>query len=169
MEATVEVTRRAATQDVVVATGDAPATALAQERSAESASRLARAEERNRTAREIHDTLAQDLAAIGFDIERAIRHLDDRPETSRETLEHALATTQLSLDEARRSLIDLRAGLPSGQSLGEAIEELARSLESEPAMRVRARMPQTPALSFRVEADLYRIAQRRMKAAPMSI
>ena len=64
--------------------------------------------ERERMAQEIHDTLAQSLTAIGLDIEGALRHLRASPDRARERLERALTTTRDSLEEARRSVQDLR-------------------------------------------------------------
>ena len=53
--------------------------AIERARLAEESTRLARAEERTRIAREIHDTLAQDLTGIGLDLEGALRHLESDP------------------------------------------------------------------------------------------
>jgi hypothetical protein len=50
--------------------------AIERARLAEDATRLARAEERTRIAREIHDTLAQGLTAIALNIEGAMRQLE---------------------------------------------------------------------------------------------
>src|SRR3989442_13423644 len=72
--------------------------AVERARLAEEGARLARAEERTRLAREIHDTLAQSLTAIGLDVEGALRHLEGSPERARQRLERALATTRESLE-----------------------------------------------------------------------
>src|SRR5215217_8778527 len=83
--------------------------AIERARLAEESTRLTRAEERARIAREIHDTLAQGLTAIGLDIEGALRNLEKSPERVRERLERALNTTRASLEDARHSVLDLRA------------------------------------------------------------
>jgi two-component system, NarL family, sensor kinase len=83
--------------------------AVERARLAEESTRLARAEERTRIAREIHDTLAQGLTAIGLDIESALRNLESSPERARERLTRALETARTNLEEARRSVLDLRA------------------------------------------------------------
>src|SRR5258708_6114381 len=54
--------------------------AIERARLADDATRLARAEERTRIAREIHDTLAQGLTASAFNTDRAINALETRPD-----------------------------------------------------------------------------------------
>lgn len=136
--------------------------AVERGRLAEESTRLARAEERTRIAREIHDTLAQGLTAIGLDIEGALRHLEDSPERSRQRLERALATTHHSLEEARRSVVDLRAGPPDGRPLAEALEALGRTFTSDTGVPVQVRHNSPKAVPLRIEAELYRIAQEAL-------
>lgn len=136
--------------------------AVERARLAEEGARLARAEERARLAREIHDTLAQGLTAIGLDIEGALRHLETAPERARERLERALATTRDSLEEARRSVLDLRAAPLAGRPLAEALAALGRAFTSETGIRVHVAAEDAPSLPLRVEAELYRIAQEAL-------
>src|SRR5262245_21317967 len=136
--------------------------AVERARLAEASGRLARAEERTRIAREIHDTLAQGLTAIGLDVEGALRHLGDSPERARERLERALATTRQSLEEARRSVLDLRAAPLAGRPLAEALGALGRAFTSETGVPVRVRADGAVALPLRAEAELYRIAQEAL-------
>src|SRR6266545_2944470 len=124
--------------------------AVERARLAEESMRLARAEERTRIAREIHDTLAQDLTAIGLDIEGALRHVDDNPGQARERLQRALTTTRTSLEEARRSVLDLRAGPPDGRSLPDAIAALSRSFISDTGVQVRLRFAYAQPLPLRL-------------------
>jgi two-component system NarL family sensor kinase len=124
--------------------------------------RLARAEERARIAREIHDTLAQGLTAIGLHIEGALPYLESDPQRSRERLQQALMTTRESLEEARRSVLDLRTGLPGGKSLGEALAALARALTAETGVRVHLQTVVTILLPLQVEIEIHRIAQEAL-------
>src|SRR5262245_52554267 len=136
--------------------------AVDRARLAEESARLARAEERTRLAREIHDTLAQGLTAIGLDVEGALRHLADSPERARERLERALATTRQSLEEARRSVLDLRAAPLAGRPLAEALAALGRAFTAETGVLARVRAEAEGTLPLRVEAELYRIAQEAL-------
>lgn len=144
--------------------------AVERARLADDTTRLARAEERTRIAREIHDTLAQGLTAIGLDIESALRNLDDNPERVRERLTRALDTTRANLEEARHSVLDLRQTPLAGRPLAEALGALGRAFTSQTGVpvHVHAASPECPAggqppeLPIRLEAQLYRIAQEAL-------
>src|SRR5881398_2368179 len=73
------------------------------------ATRLATIEERNRLAREIHDTLAQGLTAITLKLETADALVTSRPKRAHEAIQRALSLARGNLEEARRSVMDLRA------------------------------------------------------------
>jgi two-component system NarL family sensor kinase len=136
--------------------------AVERGRLAAESARLVRAEERGRLAREIHDTLAQGLTAIGLDLEGALRHLEADPERARERLERALSTTRESLEEARRSVLDLRSVPLAGRPLADALAGVARAFTSETGVRVREKTTGSVDLPLRVEAELYRIAQEAL-------
>ena len=131
---------------------------------AEERAQAARLEERARLAREIHDTLAQSLTAIALDLESGLRHLTSDSERARGRLERALATTHASLEEARRSVLDLRTTPLAGTPLPEALAALGRAFTAEHGIRVRVRAsgPDLAALPLRIEAELYRIAQEAL-------
>ena len=110
--------------------------AIERARLAEESALLARADERTRLAREIHDTIAQGLAALALQIETALRNVGSDPDRVRERLEHALETARTSLDEARRSVTTLRAGATAGKPLAQALAALAREFTSESGIPV---------------------------------
>jgi two-component system NarL family sensor kinase len=123
---------------------------------------LARADERTRLAREIHDTLAQGLSALTLQIETALRNVGKDPDRVRERLEHALATARSNLDEARRSVTELRATATSGKPLAQALASLAREFTSESGIRVTFSTTGKCSLNRTAEAELYRIAQQAL-------
>jgi two-component system, NarL family, sensor kinase len=143
--------------------------AIERARLAEESARLARAEERARIAREIHDTLAQGLTAIALHVEGAMRHLETDPGRARERLARALAMARESLEDARRSVLALRVTPLAGKPLPEALGALGRAFTSETGVRVRFvtrgrffQEPREGELPLRVEAELFRIAQEAL-------
>ena len=136
--------------------------AVERARLAEERAHLARAEERTRMAREIHDTLAQDLTAIALHVEGALHLLEANPATARERLERALETARDSLEETRRSVLHLRTPTLAGRSLPQALAAVARSFTSETGVRVHVHVQGRGSLPLRAEAELFRIAQEAL-------
>jgi len=124
------------------------------------AQNLAVVEERNRLAREIHDTLAQGLIGIILYLERLDLKLNGSDDSTRELLDRALTMAQDNLEEARRSVHDLRAAPLEGRTLLEALQNLTANLRDEGLFTVDLRAPMTlPLLSARVETALLRVVQ----------
>ncbi len=69
-------------------------------------------EERNRIARELHDTLSQGFSGVGYQLASVSNHLSSDPERARAKLDAAREMVEHSLAEARDSLIGLR--VPTG-------------------------------------------------------
>ena len=145
--------------------GDLLAIAVERARLFDRSARLGAVEERNRLAREIHDTLAQGLTATGLQLESAEALLETGSETekARAALSRALYLTRSNLEEARRSVLDLRAAPLEGRSLPEALEALVDRWEAETGISARLRaINGAHPLHPRIEAALYRICQEAL-------
>ncbi len=122
-------------------------------------------EERNRLAREIHDTLAQGLSAIALQLETADALLETatQPERIRHVVQQALQLTRSNLIEARRSVLDLRATPLEGRTLAEALQELVQETLTKHslALTLHAVGGHHP-LPAAIETGLYRIAQEAL-------
>lgn len=126
------------------------------------------AQERNRLAREIHDTLAQGLTAITLQLETAdaLLEAESSATRTRQAIAQALALARANLEEARRSVLDLRAAPLEGRSLAEALEALCAETAAKAHVPIRfATSGGTEPLPLRVEAGLYRIAQEALTNA----
>ncbi len=80
--------------------------------------------ERQRMARELHDTLAQGLAGLILQLEAVDSHLASQRSTrAREIVQQAMARARATLADARRAIDDLRVDDTSKGDLIEVVEE----------------------------------------------
>ena len=145
--------------------GDLLSIAVERARLFARSTQLGAVEERNRLAREIHDTIAQDLTATTLQLESADALLDtgSSTERAREPLRRALSLTQSNLEEARRSVLDLRAAPLEDRSLSEALQALVNGWATETGVPVRFQAVNgSRPLPPRVEVALYRICQEAL-------
>ena len=145
--------------------GDLLSIAVERARLFAQSTQLGAAQERNRLAREIHDTLAQGLTATTLQLESVDALLDagSDAEQAREPLHRALSLTQSNLEEARRSVLDLRAAPLEGRSLSEALQALVNGWETETGVPVRFQAVNgSRPLPPRVEVTMYRICQEAL-------
>ncbi len=118
--------------------------------------------ERNRIAREIHDTIAQNMAATILQLETADTLLErnSNPEKVRATIQRALDMTRANLEEARRSVMDLRAAPLEGKTLPDALRHLLDEPDLQTSLETQCDiMGSGPPLPTRISTGLYRIAQ----------
>lgn len=115
--------------------------------------------ERNRLAREIHDTLAQGLAGIGLLLESAELLIPTDPDRATTIVRKAIVFAQNNLEEARRSVLDLRASPLAEKSLPDAIRDLATAY---PFTVDLSCVNHTAPISTNVAMGLYRIVQEAL-------
>jgi signal transduction histidine kinase len=84
--------------------------------------------ERTRVARELHDTLEQGLAGLSLQLEAVDGSFRTAPERASESLDLARQMLRYSLEETRRSVMDLRAQALESRDLPGALESLARQM-----------------------------------------
>ena len=104
------------------------------------------AAERQRMARELHDTLSQGLAGLIMQLEAADAHLAaDRPERARSILEQSMEKARGTLREARQVIDDLRR--LAGHNLTDATEQeaerftLATGIACKPLIQLNTTIP----------------------------
>src|SRR5262245_37917572 len=147
--------------DLLTTIADQVGVAIERARFSEQSVEVARADERSRMAREIHDTLAQGLTAVALQIEAGLSHLGDNDE-ARRPLNRALGVARSSLDEARRSLSALSPSSLEKGSLAEALGALARGFTADTGVRVGAQIAEVGSLPADVETELFRIASEAL-------
>lgn len=119
-------------------------------------------DERQRMAREIHDTLAQGFTGIIAQLEAAKR-INQRSEQWRLHVDQAQTLARESLTEARRSVQALRPAPLEQAQLPDAIADMARrwSRTANVALSVESTGEPRP-LPAEVEVSLFRVAQEAL-------
>lgn len=121
--------------------------------------------ERNRVAREIHDTLAQGLGAISMHLELVKDRWTAAPDGVMRHLETAHQLVRTSLAEARASIWNMRSQVLEDRDLPGALEALARQLADggpEVVVEVAGRARRLPPVT---ENNLLRIGQEAIANA----
>jgi signal transduction histidine kinase len=123
-------------------------------------------EERNRIARELHDTLEQELAAITLQLDLAVDRFRQAPQIAYRALDAARSMSRHSMIEARRSVWDLRCDLLEKGDLPSALDRIVRSLATEDCSEICVDVSGTPLrLPGRIEMNLLRIGQEAVANA----
>lgn len=114
--------------------------------------------ERNRVARELHDTLEQGLTGISLQLEAVGGTLATSPEAARQSLAVARQMLRYSLEETRRSVMDLRSAALENRDLAGALTSLARQMTLGTAATANVRTEgEPPPLDAAQEHHLLRI------------
>ncbi len=133
------------------------------QRLAEQKRQAAILDERNRIAREIHDTIAQGLTGIAIHIEAAEDALRMSPEQAVPHITRIKQLARESLSEARRSLRALRPKALDDNDLPTALNNLARQTMQGADLQVDFAIQGTAySLLPEDENDLLRIAQEAL-------
>lgn len=125
-----------------------------------------RTEERTRIAEELHDTVAQGLTGVSLQLEAAGRAARERPAQLPHHLQLAGRILNVSRDEIRRSLWNLRSGLLDTHDLIGSLRAIAANLSPDRSPEITCRCVGTMRpLPERVAHALLRIAQEAMSNA----
>lgn len=124
---------------------------------------LATTRERNRLARELHDTLAHTLSAVAVELEAVDSLWDADSVQSRALLQRSLAATRAGLTETRRALQALRSSPLEDLGLALAIRQEAEAVAERANLALELHVPErSENLPPDVEQCIYRIAQEAL-------
>jgi signal transduction histidine kinase len=127
---------------------------------------LAIAEERNRLAREMHDSLGHRLTVAVVQLEGAQRLIPTDPERAARMIGAMREQMKEALADLRRTVATLRTPLAGDRPLEAALAQLARDFQESTGLPVHLRLPPgLPALSEPGRLALYRAAQEALTNA----
>jgi len=128
--------------------------------SAGQAQELAVSEERNRLAREMHDTLGHHLTVSSVQLEAAQRLVSRDPERAIQLVETVRTQITDALGELRRTVATLRAPLEADLPLDSALQRLVHGFGQATGLQVCLELPERlPEMPFLQRLAFYRAAQ----------
>jgi signal transduction histidine kinase len=152
-------------EKVIVMLAAHAATTIENARLYERSRELSIVEERNRLARELHDSVSQKLFGLVLSAESAATLLDRDGEEARAELERLRDLAQEAMEELRSLVFELRPPNLESEGLAAALRKhvdvLRRVYRREIAVEVTGRPPRAPEL----EREVFRIAQEALQNA----
>jgi len=128
----------------------------------EQAQQLAVLEERQRIARELHDSVSQALYGIGLGARTAHALLDRDPDKAVEPVEYILSLAEGGLAEMRALILELRPDSLEREGLVSAMSKQAAALHARHGLEVETVLGEEPDLALEIKEALYRIAQEAL-------
>jgi len=127
----------------------------------EAARSLAVAEERNRMARELHDSISQGMHGIVYSL-HSLRHLLGTGGREGEILDHLEETTQSTLQELQRMIMELKPSPLEDHGLEGALRWHCELFAQRHQVKLDQRLQYHGGLSPEQEVALYRILQEAL-------
>jgi signal transduction histidine kinase len=147
---------------LAMAIANQAAIAIENARLYEQAQRLAVLEERQRLARELHDSVSQALYGIGMGTSTARELLDRDPAQAAAPLDYVISLTEAGLAEMRALIFELRPDSLEKEGLVAALRRQAAALRARHGLAVHSAFGDEPALAFEAKEALYRVAQEAL-------
>ncbi|MBN1934315.1 MAG: GAF domain-containing protein [Anaerolineae bacterium] len=148
---------------LLMAIGNQIGVAVENARLYEQAQQLAVVQERNRLARDLHDSVMQALYGVAMYAEAAVRQLElGQTEMTTDHLREIRNTAQESLREMRLLIFELRPPILKREGLAAALQARLESVEQRVGMQTRFQMDPEVQFAPEIEQDLYRVAQEAL-------
>jgi signal transduction histidine kinase len=145
-----------------VALGDRAAIAIQNAELYERAQHAASLEERQRLARELHDSVSQALYGIALGARTARTQLDRDPTRAVEPVDYVLSLAEAGLAEMRALIFELRPESLELEGLVAGLEKQAAALRARHGVEVEADLCGEPDVPMPVKEAVSRIAQEAM-------
>jgi signal transduction histidine kinase len=126
------------------------------------AQKLAALEERQRLARELHDSVSQALYGIALGTHAAREMYVRQSPQMQEALDYVLTQANAAVDEMRALIFELRPEALAEEGLVAALKKQTAAFRSRSGLATHVELPDDVLLSKDAEEALYRIAQEAM-------
>jgi signal transduction histidine kinase len=147
---------------VLATATDILASAMENARLSRRAQEAAVLEERNRLARELHDSVTQQLFSMTLTAQAARAHLEKNPQRAAAQLERLQETAIAALAEMRALIAQLRPPALADEGLVNAMRQYVATLSKREYLRIELRVSGNERLSHGFELALYRILQEAL-------
>ena len=138
------------------------AVAIENARLYEQAQQLAAVEERQRLARELHDSVSQALYGIALGARTARTLLDTDPARAMEPMDYVLQLADAGLAEMRALIFELRPESLESEGLVAALEKQIAATRARYGIEVTAQLPEEPDLGLAEKEVFYRVGQEAL-------
>lgn len=122
-------------------------------------------QERQRLARELHDSISQALYGIALGSHAALEMLSKKPGEVEGALRYILSLAEAAVTEMRALIFELRPESLEREGLIGALERQAAAIQARYRVHVQATLGEEPDLPLAHKEALYRIAQEAMQNA----
>lgn len=146
----------------LAAIADQAAVAAENARLFEEAKQKAVLEERQRLARELHDSVSQALYGIALGARTARTLLDRDPTQASEPLDYVLSLAEAGLAEMRALIFELRPESLDSEGLIPALTKQIESAQARHGLEVHAEWCGEPDFPYEIKEAVYRIAQEAL-------
>ncbi len=119
-------------------------------------------EERQKLARELHDSVSQALYGIALGVETAREVLPDNPERAAAPLDYVVTLAEAGMTEMRALIFELRPESLEKEGLVAALEKQAAAVQARHGIRVETTFGNEPDAPLEAKESLYRIAQEAL-------
>lgn len=123
---------------------------------------LTRVEERNRLARDLHDTVKQQTYAARMQLSAAKNLLASNPSAASEHLDSALQLNRETQQELKLIIEELRPAALEGRGLAQAVTEYAARWQEHTGIKTETNITGSRTVHLEVEQTLYRVLQEAL-------
>jgi len=151
--------------ELLLAVADHAAMAVENARLYERARGLAALEERQKLARELHDSVSQALFGIGLGARTARALLDRDPSKVADPLDYVVSLAEAALTEMRALIFELRPDALQQDGLVGILDKQAAALAARHKLNIETDLGSEPDTTLEVKEALYRIGQEALHNA----